>query len=126
MFEMFDRREIGLQSLHSCWLPFLNTVITLATFKEFRNTPVLNDKFIRVHNGSEILLFRPFNILAGKLLGPLALFRLKVFNILATSSGVVGDKNNVLVFLFVKKGLKFFLAFGIFLSNFPAIDVKSC
>ena len=41
--------------------------------------------------------------------------RLKVFNILATLSGVVGDKNNDFVLLFFfKKELKVFLAFGIF------------
>ena len=105
-------------------MPFLNTGITLATFREFRNAPVLNDKFIRVHNGSEISFFASFSILAGKLLGPIALFRLKVFDILATSLDVVGDKNNVLALPFIKNKLKFFLAFGIFLSNFPAIDVK--
>ena len=49
---------------------------------------------------------------------------LKVFNILATLPGVVGDKNNDFVLLFFKKELKVFLAFGIFLSIFPAIDVK--
>ena len=36
-------------------------------------------------------------------LGPFALFKLKVFNSLGTSSGVVGDKKNVFALLFVKK-----------------------
>ena len=48
-----------------------------------------------------------------------ALFKSKVF--LLISSAVVGDKNNV---FFVTKDLKVFLALGIFLSSFPAIDVK--
>ena len=109
--------------MHSCWSPFLNTGITLANFREFRNTPVLNDKFIRVHNGSVISLFRSFNVLIGKLLDPTALFRLKVFNIPGTWPGVVGDKN-VFVLVFVKKELKVILAFGIFLSIFPATGVK--
>ena len=112
--------------VYSCYIPvtFLNTGITLANFREFGNTPVLNDKFIRVHNGSAISLFRSFSIVIGKLLGPTALFRLKFFNILVTSPGVVEDKNNVFVLLLVKKELKAFLAFAIFLSIFPAIDVK--
>ena len=101
-----------------------NTGINLANFREFRNTPVLNDKFSSVHNGSVISLFRPFSVLIGKLLDPTALFRLKVFNIPGTWPGVVGDKNNVFVLLFVKKELEVTLAFGIFLSIFPAIGVK--
>ena len=58
------------------------------------------------------------------LLGTFALFKLKVFNTLRTSSGAVGDKKNVSVLLFVKKESIVFLAFWIFLSNLPAIDVK--
>ena len=53
------------------------------------------------------------------LLEPNALFKSKVF--LLISSAVVGDKKNV---FFVTKDLKVFLALGIFLSSFPAIDVK--
>ena len=52
-------------------------------------------------------------------------FKLKVFNLFRTSSGVVGDKKNVFALPFVKKESKVFLAFGTFLSNFPAIDVKN-
>ena len=77
--------EVGLTLSHSCWLSFLNAGITLANFREFGNTPVLNDKFIRVHNGSENLLFRFFSIFTDKLLGPILLFRLKVFKIFVTS-----------------------------------------
>ena len=88
------------------------------------NTPVLSDKYIRLDNGSLISLLRSISISLGKLLGPIALFRLKVFNILATLASVVEDKNNVFVLLFVKKELKVFLAFGMFLSIFPATDVK--
>ena len=112
--------------VNSCYIPltFLNTGITLANFREFGNTPVLNDQFIRVRNGSAISLFSSFSILIGKLLGPTALFRLKFFNILVTSPGVVEDKNHVFVLLLVKKELNVFLAFAIFLSIFPAIDVK--
>ena len=43
-----------------------------------------------------------------KSLGSIALFRLKVFNIFATSSGAVRDKINVFVLLLVKKALKVF------------------
>ena len=45
------------------------------------------------------------------LLGTFALFELKVFNTLRTSSGAVGDKKNVSVLLFVKKESIVFLAF---------------
>ena len=50
--------------------------------------------------------------------------RLKVFNILATLPGVVGDKNNDFVLLFFQKRIKSLLSFWDFLSIFPAIDVK--
>ena len=49
-------------------------------------------------------------------------FKLKVVNLFRTSSGVVGGKNNAFPLLFVKK--ESVLAFGIFLSNLPATDVK--
>ena len=75
-------------------------------------------------NGTDILLFVFFSIFKVMLLGPFALFRLKVFNSFRTSPGVVGDKKNVFLLLFIKKESKVFLVFGIFLSNFPAIDVK--
>ena len=52
------------------------------------------------------------------------LFNLKVFNIFITSSGVVADKSNVFALHLVKKESKFSLAFVIFFSNLPAIDVK--
>ena len=74
----------------------------MANFREFKITPVLNYKFIRLLNGSVISLFRSFSILIGKLVGPTALFKLKVFNILVTLPGVVGDKSNVFVLLFNK------------------------
>ena len=48
------------------------------------------------------------------LLGPFALFNLKVFNIFKTSPSFVGDRKSVFLFLFAQKELKFFLAFGIF------------
>ena len=97
---------------------------TLANFRELGNIPVLNDKFVRVDNGTEISLFISFSIFTGMLLGPFALFKLKVFNSFRTSLGVVGDKKNVFALLFVEKESKVFLVFGIFLSNLPAIDVK--
>ena len=116
--------------MHSCWSPFLNTGITLANFREFRNTPVLNDKFIRVHNGSVISLFRSFSVLIGKLLDPTALFRLKVFNIPGTWPGVVGDKN-VFVSVFCQERIESHLSFWDFfeyISSYwckKAVDVIS-
>ena len=64
------------------------------------------------------------SIFINLLLGPFALFMLKVFDTFQTSLDVVGDKKNAFVLLFVTKELKIFLAFGIFLSNLPAIAVK--
>ena len=102
----------------------MNIGITLSNFRELGNIPVLNDKFVRVDNGTEISLFISFSIFTGMLLGPLALFKLKVFNSFRTSSGVVGDKKNVFALLFVKKESKVFSAFGTFWSSLPAIDLK--
>ena len=73
---------------------------------------------------TEISLFISLSIFTGMLISPFALFKLEVFNIFRISSSVVGDKNNVFVLLFVKKELKVFSTFGIFLSNLPAIDLK--
>ena len=43
-----------------------------------------------------------------------------------TSSGMLWDKKKkFFVLLYVKKELKAFLAFGNFLSNLPATDVKN-
>ena len=103
----------------------MNIGITLANFRELENIPVLNDKFVRADNGTWISLFISFGIFTDVLLGSLALFKLKVFNSFRTSPGVVGDKKQcVFALLFLKKEPKVFLAFGIFLSNLPAIDVK--
>ena len=73
---------------------------------------------------TEMSLFISFSSFTGMLLGPFPLFRLMVFNSFKTSSGVVGDKKNVFALVFVKKESEVFLAFGIFLSNLPAIDLN--
>ena len=57
---MFDRTEIGM---------------TLANFRELVNIPVLNEKFDRADNGTEISLFISLSIFIGMLLGPFALFK---------------------------------------------------
>ena len=77
-----------------------------------------------VDNGSDIYFFISLSTVTGMLLGPIALFRLKVFMRSSISSAMVGYIKNVFVFFFVKKELKVFLALGIFLRSFPAIDVK--
>ena len=105
---LFDRREFSLYLLRSSWSPFLNTSIDLASFRKLGNTQVLNDEFVKVHNGSEISLFSSLSIFTVMLLVPTALFALKVFNIFSTFSGVVGVKNNVFVLLFVKKKMEVF------------------
>ena len=55
---------------------------------ELGNIPVLNSKFFRVDKGTEISLFISLSIFTGMLLCPFALFKLKVFNIFRTLSGV--------------------------------------
>ena len=80
--------------------------------------------FGRVDNDTEISHFISLHIFTGMLLGSFALFNLKVFIAFGTSSGVVRDRKNVFVLLIVKKESKVFLAFGIFLSNLPAVYVK--
>ena len=95
-----------------------------ANFRKLGNIPVLNYKFVRVDNGTELSLFIYSKIFRCVLLGPFALFKLKVFNSFRTSSGVVEDKKNVFAILFGKDGSEVFLVIGIFLSNLAAIDVK--
>ena len=51
-----------------------------------------------VDNGSDISFFISLSIITGMLLGPTALFRLKVFITSSISSAVVGGKKNVFVF----------------------------
>ena len=99
----------------------MNTGIILTNFREPGNIPVSKNKFFRVDDGTEISLFISSSIFTGVLLDPFALFKLKIFNIFITSLGVAGDGKDVFVLLFVEKGSKVFLAFGIFLSNLPAI-----
>ena len=82
----------------------MNIGITQANFREPGNIP---DNFIRVDNGIEISLFISLSIFTCMLLGSFALFKFKVFHSFITFSGVLGGKNNVL--LFVKKKSKIFL-----------------
>ena len=70
------------------------------------SVPLLSDQFIREYNSTEILLFTYLSILTVILLGTFALFKLKVFNIFRTFSGVVGDEKNLFVLMFPKKELK--------------------
>ena len=65
--------------------------MTLPSFEEPGNIPVLNDKFIRVDNGTDISLFISLSTFTGMLLGSFALFKIKVFNKFRTSLGVAVD-----------------------------------
>ena len=112
------------RNLHSCRSPFLWTGITLANFKQFRKSAVSNDRLIRVDNDSNISFFISLSIVTGMLLGPIALFKLKVFITSSISSAVVGDKNNVFFFVFFfvcQERTEGLLNLRNFLSNFPAI-----
>ena len=70
----------------------------MANFKQFGKSPVSNDRLIRVDNGSDISFFVSLSIVTGMLLGPIALFKLKVFIASSVSSAVVGVKKNVFAF----------------------------
>ena len=84
-------------------ISFLITGTTLSKFKQFGKSPVLNDRLIRIDNGSDISFFISLNIITGMLLGPVALFKLEVFITSSIFSTVVGDKKNVFAYFFVKK-----------------------
>ena len=62
--------------------------------------PALNDRLIRVDNASDISFFS-LSIITVMLLGPIALFKLKVLITSANSSAVVGDKIIFLYFRFM-------------------------
>ena len=64
----------------------------MSKFKQFGKSPVLNDRLIRIDNGSDISFFISLNIITGMLLGPVALFKLEVFITSSIFSTVVGDK----------------------------------
>ena len=50
---IFDKSEIGLLLLQSCWSPFLNIGIILAHLRILGNSPVEEDKLIRFADGFE-------------------------------------------------------------------------
>ena len=75
----------------------------ITNFKQFGKSPVLNDRLIRLDNGSDISFFISLSIVTGMLLGPIALFKLKVFITSLISSAVVGDEKNVFVFFFLSR-----------------------
>ena len=58
------------------------------------------------------------------LLGPIALFKLKVFITSSIFSAVVVDKKNVFVFLCQERTELLLISLRNFLSSFPAIDMK--
>ena len=75
----------------------------MANFKQFGKSPVSNDRSIREDNGSDISFIIYLRIVTGMLLGPIVLFKLKVFIASSISSAVVGDKKNVFVFFFLSR-----------------------
>ena len=72
-------------------------------FEQFGKSPVSNDRLIRVDDGSDIYFFIFLSIVTGMLLGPIALFKLKVFITSSISSALVGDKKNVFVSFLSRK-----------------------
>ena len=67
---MLESKEIGLQLLQSKRVSLLKIGTTLAILHIFGNTPVLNDLFIRVDKGMEIVSWISFKIFVGMLFGP--------------------------------------------------------
>ena len=65
--------------------------ITLAVLQIFGNTSVMNDLFIRVDKGMEIVSWISFKIFVGMLFGPKLLLFLNVFIRSDISLGVVGE-----------------------------------
>ena len=72
---IFDKSEIGLLLLQSCWSPFLNIGIILAHLRILGNSPVEEDKLIRFANGFERRFLSCFRMIAGILPGPTAFYR---------------------------------------------------
>ena len=64
---------------------------TLAILQIFANTPVVNDLFIRVDEGMEIVSWISFKIFVGMLFDPKVLLFFKVFIRSDISLGVVGE-----------------------------------
>ena len=64
---------------------------TLAILHKFGKTPVVNDLFIRVDKGIEIVSWISFTIFLGMLFGPKLLLFFKVFIRSDISLGVVGE-----------------------------------
>ena len=65
--------------------------ITLAALHIFGNTPIMNDLFISVDKGMEIVSWISFKTFVGMLFGPKFLLLFKVFTRSDISLGVVGE-----------------------------------
>lgn len=76
----------------------MNIGITLASFGKPGNIPLLNVKFIRADNGTRFKYFHRYAITSS-----FALFKLKIFNTFRTSSGMVGDIENVFFCFFSRR-----------------------
>ena len=76
--------------------------VTFLTFRKSRNIPLLKDTLIVSLNGSENSVLNSFNIYAGMLLGPIALFGLmqlkQNFNAskVYVSAGVVRERKIII------------------------------
>ena len=76
---MLENKEIGLSLLQSKRVSLLKTGTTLSIFHIFRNTTVMNNFFVRVNKGMEIVSSICFKKLVGMLFGPKLLLFFKVF-----------------------------------------------
>ena len=88
---MLESKEIGLQLLQSNHVSLLKIGATLANLHIFGNTPVLNDLFIRVDKGIEIVSWISFKMFVGMLCGPELLLLFKVVIRSDISLGVLGE-----------------------------------
>ena len=67
---MLESKETGLSLLQSKHVSLVKIVTTLAILHIFRNTPVMNDQFIRVDKDMEIVSWISFKIFVGMLFSP--------------------------------------------------------
>ena len=98
--------------------------MTFETLSVEGNTPVSNERLIRVERGIEISCFKSLRILTGILLGPVDLDVDRELITLTISSGVEGTKNIECKLRLRRKSEKFLFVGGIVSLMVSAMDVK--
>ena len=111
--------------MQSCWSPFLDIGIILAFLRILGNSPIEKDKLIRFANGFERSFINCFRMIVGILPGPSALWTLRVRISASTSSGDIGQKKKDFSDCLFKYESEVLVVFGIFLTSFPAMELKN-